>query len=72
MEKQYITVNGEKREMPESGLLKDVVALYGDGIEKDMYIAKVNERVIHSVIDGNDTEVRPGDTIDLFALVIGG
>ena len=72
MEKQYITVNGEEKEMPESGLLKDVVALYGEGIESDMYIAKVNGKVVHSVIDGNDTVVEPGDKIDLFALVIGG
>ncbi len=72
MEKQFITVNGEEKEMPESGLLRDVVALYGEGIENDLYIAKVNGDVIHSVIDGTATVIKPGDVIELFALVIGG
>ena len=72
MEKQFITVNGEEKKMPESRLLRDVVALYGEGIENDLYIAKVNGDVIHSVIDGTATEIKPGDVIELFALVIGG
>ncbi|MBQ9912303.1 MAG: MoaD/ThiS family protein [Firmicutes bacterium] len=72
MEKQYITVNGEQKEMPESRLLKDVVALYGVGIENDLYMAKVNGKIIHSVIDGTDTVIDPGDKIELFALVVGG
>ncbi len=72
MEKQYITVNGEEKEMPESGLLKDVVILYGEGIDSGLYMAKVNGKVIHSVIDGTDTVIKPGDVIELFALVIGG
>ena len=72
MEKQYITVNGEEKEIPESGLLKDVVSLYGDGIDENIYIAKVNGNVIHSVVNGNDTVVKPGDDVELYALVIGG
>ncbi len=72
MEKQYITVNGEQKEIPESKLLKDVVALYGDGLDENVYLAKVNGNVIHSVVNGNDTVVEPGDDIELFALVIGG
>ena len=69
MEKQYITVNGEQKEMPESGLLKDVVELYGEGIEKDLYLAKVNGEIIHSLINGTDTVIKAGDNIELFALV---
>jgi thiamine biosynthesis protein ThiS len=72
MEKQYITVNGEQKEMPESGLLKDVVGLYGEGIEKDLYLAKVNGEIIHSLINGTDTVIKAGDNIELFALVVGG
>ncbi len=72
MEKQYITVNGEQKEIPESGLLKDVVSLYGDGLDENIYLAKVNGNVIHSVVNGNDTVVKPGDDIELYALVIGG
>ncbi len=72
MEKQYITVNGEEKEIPESGLLKDVVSLYGDGLDENIYLAKVNGNVIHSVVNGNDTVVKPGDDIELYALVIGG
>ena len=72
MEKEYIKVNGEEKEMPESRLLKDVVALYGEGIDSALYMAKVNGEVVHSVIDGTGTVINPGDEIELFALVIGG
>ena len=72
MEKQYITVNGEQKELPESRLLSEVVSLYGNGLDENVYLAKVNGKVIHSVVDGNDTLVEPGDVIELFALVIGG
>ena len=72
MEKQYITVNGEQKELPESRRLSEVVSLYGNGLDENVYLAKVNGKVIHSVVDGNDTLVEPGDAIELFALVIGG
>ena len=72
MEKLYITVNGEQKEMPGSGLLKDVAALYGEGMEDGLYLAKVNGEIIHSVVNGTDTVIKPGDNIELFSLVVGG
>ena len=72
MEKQYIIINGEQKEMPESRLLRDVISLYCEGIEDGMYLAKINGKVIHSLVDGNDTVVEPNDNIEAFSLVVGG
>jgi len=67
-----IIVNGTEKEIPESHLLEDVVRLYGNILEGDSYFVKLNGETINSILHDTDVQIKEGDVIEIFPLVIGG
>ena len=67
-----IIVDGKEREMPESRLLREVVYMYSDITDEDAFFAKVNGKVLSSILDNIDIKVEPGDKIEIYHLVVGG
>ena len=67
-----ITVNGKERPLPENSSLDTIVKMYSDIREGETYFVKLNGNTVNSILDNTDIEVKAGDVLDVYPLILGG